>query len=121
MKHTIMICGYGPGISRAAARRLGTIEHPDTLVARNAQHLAAAFKELSRVSIQVHTLAPGGVYTGEVAENGFVEGTSGGTSKSGTVAPTDIAEQSWKLHTTRQLPSVIFGGAVPVTEVAHYV
>lgn len=234
MKHTILICGYGPGISQAIARRFGKAGHPVALVARNAKRLIKAAEELSEEGIQAHafpadlsdfegvervvadvravlgsigilhwnafldvqgnllsvplsdlsksfeirvasyiaavqasladleankgsvlatsgimaldepridafaadyaalaigvaaqhkatgilahTLAPRDVHVGEVIVNGFVEGTPGGAGKSGTVAPADIAEQFWELHTARQAHSVIFGGAVPVSE-----
>lgn len=70
--------------------------------------------------ILAHTLAPRDVHVGEVIVNGFVEGRPGGVGKSGTVAPADIAEQFWELHTARQVHSVIVGGAVPVSETVRH-
>ncbi|KMJ45252.1 short-chain dehydrogenase [Xenorhabdus khoisanae] len=52
MKRTILICGYGPGISHAVARRFGKAGHPVALVARNAQRLASAVEELVTEGIQ---------------------------------------------------------------------
>lgn len=53
MKNTILICGYGPGISHAVARRFGKAGHPVALIARNAQRLADAVAELTAEGIQV--------------------------------------------------------------------
>lgn len=52
MKRTILICGYGPGISHSVARRFGKAGHPVALIARNAQRLASAVKELMAEGIQ---------------------------------------------------------------------
>lgn len=57
MKQTILICGYGPGISQALARRFGLAGHPVALIARNAQRLAAAVDELSQEGIQATAFA----------------------------------------------------------------
>lgn len=103
MKNTILICGYGPGISHAVAHRFGKAGHP----------VAAQRKA-------THTLAPRDIHVGEVVVNGFVEGTPGGIGKSDTVAPADIAEQFWELHAARQMHSVMVGGAVPVSETGFY-
>jgi NADP-dependent 3-hydroxy acid dehydrogenase YdfG len=46
MKRTILVCGHGPGISDAVARKFGKEGHPVALVARNAERLAAAEKAL---------------------------------------------------------------------------
>jgi len=54
MKHTILICGYGPGISQAIARRFGKAGHPVALVARSAKRLRKAAEELSEEGIQAH-------------------------------------------------------------------
>lgn len=53
MKKTILICGYGPGISHAVARRFGKAGHPVALIARNAQRLSDAVTELIAEGIQV--------------------------------------------------------------------
>ncbi|WP_437609974.1 SDR family NAD(P)-dependent oxidoreductase [Erwinia sp. V71] len=42
MKNTIIVCGYGPAIADAVARRFGAAGHPVALIARNAQRLAEA-------------------------------------------------------------------------------
>ncbi|CDH32492.1 Short-chain dehydrogenase/reductase SDR (fragment) [Xenorhabdus bovienii str. Intermedium] len=56
----------------------------------------------------------------EVIVNGFVNRTPGKAGKNSTIAPADIAEQFWKLYTTRQTHSIIFGSTIPVSEtVAH--
>lgn len=234
MKNTILICGYGPGIAHAVARRFGQAGHPVALIARNVQRLSDAVTQLAAEGIQArafpadlsdmeairsaisevrnsqgpigilhwnafldiegdllatpptdlsksfairvtgyitavqasledlaetqgtvlttsgvmalddpqinafavdyaalaisvtaqrkttnilaHTLAPRGIHVGEVIVNGFVEGTPGGYGKTNTVAPKDIAEQFWQLHTARLAQSVIIGSAVPVSE-----
>jgi NADP-dependent 3-hydroxy acid dehydrogenase YdfG len=46
MAETILVCGHGPGISEAVARRFGKAGHPVAIVARNAERLAAAAKSL---------------------------------------------------------------------------
>ncbi|HDL7101041.1 TPA: SDR family NAD(P)-dependent oxidoreductase [Yersinia enterocolitica] len=53
MKNTILICGYGPGISLAVARRFGRAGYPVALIARNTQRIVTAVKELSEEGIQV--------------------------------------------------------------------
>lgn len=232
MKNTILICGYGPGISQAVARRFGAEGHPVALVSRNARRLNEAAAQLAAEGIQarvfpadlsnieevqgmvrevskqlgpvgilhwnafvdvegdllftplttlsqsfdirvvsfiaavqecladltatkgsvlttsgvmaiddphinafatgyaalaisvtaqhktVHilanTLAPRGIHVGEVIVNGFVEGTPGGSGKSHTVAPKEVAEQFWALHTARKTHSVVVGHNVPL-------
>ncbi|WP_411754614.1 hypothetical protein [Serratia sp. (in: enterobacteria)] len=42
MKNTLLICGHGPGISHAVARRFDKVGHPVALIARNVQRLAKA-------------------------------------------------------------------------------
>ncbi|MEX0445811.1 SDR family NAD(P)-dependent oxidoreductase [Xenorhabdus sp. SGI246] len=238
MKHTILICGYGPGISHAVAQRFGKAGHSVALIARNAQRLTSAVEEFAAEGIQAwafpanlndieelklivtdvrsvlgpigilhwnaflgiegnllstlpsdlsksfeirvtsyiaavqeclpdlkahkgsvlttsgimalsdptidifatgyaalaisvaaqhkatriltHTLAPYDIYVGEVIVNGFVNRTPGGAGKNSTIEPADIAEQFWKLYTTRQTHSIIFGATIPISEtVAH--
>jgi NADP-dependent 3-hydroxy acid dehydrogenase YdfG len=52
MKRTIMVCGHGPGISSAVARKFGAEGHPVALVARNADRLTAAAKSLAASGIE---------------------------------------------------------------------
>lgn len=47
MAGTILVCGHGPGISDAVARRFGREGLSVAIVARNAERLAAAAKSLS--------------------------------------------------------------------------
>ena len=47
MKRTIIVCGYGPGISDAVARRFAQEGYAVALVARNAARLAAAERSLT--------------------------------------------------------------------------
>lgn len=54
MKHTILICGYGPGISQAVARRFGHAGHPVALIARNAGRLTQAVEALAEEGIEAH-------------------------------------------------------------------
>ena len=51
-KGTIIVCGHGPGISDAVARRFGKAGHPMALVARNAARLAEAARRLDADGIQ---------------------------------------------------------------------
>ncbi|CDH06748.1 putative short-chain dehydrogenase/reductase SDR [Xenorhabdus bovienii str. oregonense] len=57
MKHTILICGYGPGISHAVASRFGKAGHRVALVARNTQRLSSATEELTAEGIQVRAFS----------------------------------------------------------------
>ena len=52
MKKTIVICGHGPGISDAVARRFGKEGFAVALVARNAERLSAATKELAALGVE---------------------------------------------------------------------
>ncbi len=49
---TIIVAGFGPGISSAVARRFGREGFTVALVARNAERLAAGVKELAAAGIQ---------------------------------------------------------------------
>lgn len=51
MKPVLVVCGHGPGISDAVARRFGREGHPVALVARNAGRLAAAVEALGEVGV----------------------------------------------------------------------
>src|SRR4051812_38155562 len=51
MAKTIVVCGYGPGISDAVARRFGKEGYSVALVARNAERLAAAQKTLAEAQV----------------------------------------------------------------------
>lgn len=51
-KGTIIVCGHGPGISEAVARRFGRGGHPVAIVARSADRLTAAARALSADGIQ---------------------------------------------------------------------
>jgi NAD(P)-dependent dehydrogenase (short-subunit alcohol dehydrogenase family) len=44
---TILVCGHGPGISDAVARRFGRAGRPVAIVARNAERLATAARALA--------------------------------------------------------------------------
>ncbi len=48
MTRTILVCGHGPGISDAVARRFGREGFAVALVARNAERLAAAVASLGQ-------------------------------------------------------------------------
>lgn len=52
MKKTIVVCGHGPGISDAVARKFGAEGYAVALVARNAERLAAAVKSLAEAGIE---------------------------------------------------------------------
>jgi len=49
---TIVVCGYGPGISAAVARRFGREEFQVALVARNAERLAAGVAALEATGVR---------------------------------------------------------------------
>ena len=51
VKRTIVVCGYGPGISDAVARKFGGEGFAVALVARNAERLAAAEQSLTQAGI----------------------------------------------------------------------
>lgn len=51
MKKTLVVCGHGPGISEAVARRFGKEGFAVALVARNADRLKAAAEALSGAGI----------------------------------------------------------------------
>jgi NAD(P)-dependent dehydrogenase (short-subunit alcohol dehydrogenase family) len=51
MKRTIVVCGHGPGISDAVARRFGREGFAVALVARNAERLTAAAAALTGTGI----------------------------------------------------------------------
>ena len=51
MKRTIIVCGHGPGISDAVARRFGKEGFAVALVARNAERLKASAEALSAAGL----------------------------------------------------------------------
>ncbi len=53
MKPTIIVCGHGPGISDAVARKFGREGFSVAIVARNATRLAAAAAKLAEAGIHV--------------------------------------------------------------------
>jgi len=57
MAETIVVCGHGPGISDAVARRFGKAGHPVAIVARNKERLTAAAKALSDAGIKAQGFA----------------------------------------------------------------
>ena len=52
MKPVIVVCGHGPGISDAVARKFGAEGHPVAIVARNAERLSAAAQALVDAGVQ---------------------------------------------------------------------
>ena len=52
MKRAIMVCGHGPGISDAVARKFGREGHPVAIVARNKERLSAAARSLGEAGIE---------------------------------------------------------------------
>ena len=52
MAKTIIVCGYGPGISSAVAEKFGAEGFSVALVARNAERLSAAEKALQAKGVQ---------------------------------------------------------------------
>jgi short-subunit dehydrogenase len=52
MTRSIVVCGHGPGISHAVAKRFGKEGFSVALVARNAERLAAGASELSAAGVQ---------------------------------------------------------------------
>ncbi|HET7545286.1 MAG TPA: SDR family NAD(P)-dependent oxidoreductase [Polyangiaceae bacterium] len=57
MAETIVICGYGVGISDAVARRFAKEGYKVAIVARNAERLSAAAQKLSAEKIEVKAFA----------------------------------------------------------------
>jgi len=56
-KQVIIVCGHGPGISDAVARRFGHAGYPVAIVARNAERIAAAAAALSADGINARAFA----------------------------------------------------------------
>lgn len=56
-KATIVVCGHGPGISNAVARKFGLAGHPVAIVARNADRLASAASALAADGIKAEAFA----------------------------------------------------------------
>jgi NAD(P)-dependent dehydrogenase (short-subunit alcohol dehydrogenase family) len=56
-KPTIVVCGHGPGISDAVARKFGRAGHPVAIVARNADRLADAARALAADGIKAEAFA----------------------------------------------------------------
>ena len=52
MKGTIIVCGHGPGISDAVARRFGREGYKVALVARTAERLQASVKSLADAKVE---------------------------------------------------------------------
>lgn len=57
MAKTIMVCGYGPGISRAVAERFGREGFAVSLVARNADKVKAAAAALTQDGVRAQGFA----------------------------------------------------------------
>jgi len=57
MTKTIVVCGYGPGISRAVAERFGREGFSVALVARNGDKVKAAAAELSKQGLRAQGFA----------------------------------------------------------------
>jgi NAD(P)-dependent dehydrogenase (short-subunit alcohol dehydrogenase family) len=57
MKSVVLVCGHGPGISDAVARRFGRAGHSVALVARNAQRVTAAAAALVETGIDAKGFA----------------------------------------------------------------
>ena len=56
MTETIVICGYGVGISDAVARRFAKEGHRVAIVARNAERLNIAVQKLAAEKIEAKAL-----------------------------------------------------------------
>ncbi|MET0285958.1 MAG: SDR family NAD(P)-dependent oxidoreductase [Polyangiales bacterium] len=54
MSKTIIVAGFGPGISSSVAERFGSEGYTVALVARNAERLAAGVKALAAKNIKAH-------------------------------------------------------------------
>lgn len=57
MAKTIVVCGHGPGISEAVARRFGKEGYSVALVARNRDRVTAAAKSLTDAGIKAQAFA----------------------------------------------------------------
>lgn len=57
MKPVVVVCGHGPGISDAVARRFGSEGHPVAIVARSAQRLDAAARSLTEAGVRAQGFA----------------------------------------------------------------
>lgn len=72
MKHPIVICGYGPGISQAVARRFGAAGYPVAIIARNADRLAAGAEALRKDGIEAQAF-PADLTDGDELANVLAE------------------------------------------------
>jgi NADP-dependent 3-hydroxy acid dehydrogenase YdfG len=54
-KGTLIVCGHGPGISDAVARKFGSAGHPVAIVARSADRLASAARSLNEAGIKAES------------------------------------------------------------------
>ena len=57
----------------------------------------------------MQSLAPRGVYVGEVVVNGFVKKSACSEHQVASVAPEDVADQFWQLNATRKTHSLVLG------------
>jgi NADP-dependent 3-hydroxy acid dehydrogenase YdfG len=57
MSKSVLICGYGPGISKAVAEKFGAEGFTVGLVARNRQRLDAGVKALGERGVKAHAFA----------------------------------------------------------------
>jgi NADP-dependent 3-hydroxy acid dehydrogenase YdfG len=51
MKPAVIVCGHGPGISDAVARKFGREGHPVAIVARNSERISAAAQTLGAAGV----------------------------------------------------------------------
>lgn len=96
---------YGPDID-SFAKDFGVLA-----ISVAAQHKATG--------ILTQTLKPLGIYVGEVIVNGFVKHSESGSQHNGVLEPSDIANQFWKLNTTRTTHSVVFGETLTLPEYGY--
>lgn len=72
MKNPIVICGYGPGISQAVARRFGAAGHPVAIIARNAERLEVGAEALRKEGVTAKSF-PADLTDSDARANAFAD------------------------------------------------
>jgi NAD(P)-dependent dehydrogenase (short-subunit alcohol dehydrogenase family) len=113
MSKTILIAGYGPGISDAVARKFGAEGFAVALAARNEARLTAGARALEGLGVAKaaqhklvrllsERLRDDGIFVGEVTVLGMVKGSAYDATNQGAIEPSAVADAFWKPYTERK-------------------